>query len=134
MTREEALSKAINIVRYFEANFAKSKEARDEAVNIIKALEQEPSEDCIARQPLIDKWNCCADMLMDEGDAEVVMGWIFDAPSVIPQPKTGHWIRRIDKNKLKCSECDVIHLIAQYPLAKIDWCPNCGAKMESEDK
>lgn len=45
MTREEALNKAINIVRYFEAHFAKSKEAREDAVNIIEALEQEPCED-----------------------------------------------------------------------------------------
>lgn len=50
-------------------------------------------------------------------------------PSVTPQePKTGHWIR-VDKYKLRCSECEVIHLIAQYPNGKIDWCPNCGAKM-----
>lgn len=42
MTREEALKKAIIIVSYFEAHFAKSKEAREEAVKIIEALEQEP--------------------------------------------------------------------------------------------
>lgn len=49
-------------------------------------------------------------------------------------PKIGHWIR-FDENKLRCSECEVIHLIAQYPIGKISWCPNCGAKMaESEDK
>ena len=41
MTREEALNKAINIVSYVEAHFAKSKEAREEAVKIIEALEQE---------------------------------------------------------------------------------------------
>lgn len=41
MTREEAIQKAINIVVYFEAHFAKSKEAREEAANIIEALEQE---------------------------------------------------------------------------------------------
>ena len=42
MTREEAINKAINIVVYFEAHFAKSKEAREDAANIIEALEQEP--------------------------------------------------------------------------------------------
>lgn len=51
--------------------------------------------------------------------------------------RTGHWIR-VDKNKVRCSACEVVHLIAQYPNGKIDWCPNCGAKMiktqESEDK
>ena len=48
MTREEALNKAINIVRYFEAHFAKSKEAREDAVNIIEVLEQELCEDAKA--------------------------------------------------------------------------------------
>lgn len=43
--------------------------------------------------------------------------------------KIGHWIR-VDKDKLRCSECEVIHLIAQYPNGKVDWCPNCGAKMD----
>lgn len=47
---------------------------------------------------------------------------------VTPQPKTGHWIR-VDENKLRCSECEVTHFIAQYPSGKIGWCPNCGAKM-----
>ncbi len=41
MTREEAIRKAIDIVAYFEAHFAKSKEAREDTVNIIEALEQE---------------------------------------------------------------------------------------------
>ena len=47
------------------------------------------------------------------------------------QPKTGHWIR-VDDTKLKCSECDVIHFIAMYPSGEINFCPNCGAKMEVE--
>ena len=47
-------------------------------------LEQQPSEDCIARQPLIDNWNSYADMLVGESDSEIVMEWIFDAPSVTP--------------------------------------------------
>lgn len=50
-------------------------------------LEQEPCDDCIARQPLIDKWNSCADMLMGKGDSEIIMNWIFDAPSVTPTQK-----------------------------------------------
>ena len=56
-------------------------------------------------------------------------------PSVNPQ-KIGHWIR-VDDTKMKCSNCDIIHLIAQYPRIGIKYCPNCGAKMvepqESEE-
>lgn len=51
-----------------------------------------------------------------------------------PLPK-GHWIR-VSKDKLRCSECDVIHFIAQYPLGQIAWCPNCGSRnvLESEEE
>lgn len=51
----------------------------------------------------------------------------------IPQPKMGWWVR-VGKDKLRCSRCEVLHLIAQYPNGKINWCPNCGAKMETESK
>ena len=48
------------------------------------------------------------------------------------EPKEGHWIR-VDDSKLKCSECEVVHFIAQYPSAgQINYCPNCGARMESD--
>ena len=42
----------------------------------------------------------------------------------------GEWLETNDKNKKKCSRCRVIHLIAQYPAGNIDYCPNCGAKMD----
>lgn len=47
------------------------------------------------------------------------------------EPKTGHWIR-VDKTKVKCSECDITHFIAQYPMGQIKFCPNCGTKMAIE--
>ena len=53
---------------------------------------------------------------------------IKDLPSVTPKPKTGHWI---DKYILRqyfqyeCSECGRASL-------KSNFCPKCGAKMESE--
>lgn len=40
MTRSEAIRKAINIVTYLELHFAKSKEAKKDAEEIIEALEQ----------------------------------------------------------------------------------------------
>lgn len=59
-----------------------------------------------------------------------ILSNIKNAPSVTPQQKVGRWIR-VDKDKLKCSECEVIHFIAQYPQsAQINYCPNCGVKME----
>ena len=44
--------------------------------------------------------------------------------------KHGEWLATTDENKKKCSECKVIHLIAQYPTGQANYCPNCGAIME----
>lgn len=63
---------------------------------------------------------------------QVVRG-IHALPPVTPQSRKGHWIR-VDKDKLRCSECDVIHFIAQYPQGKIAWCPNCGADMRKVEE
>lgn len=49
------------------------------------------------------------------------------------EPKTGHWeygYAFADGNYCKCSECkEIIKCI--YPM---HYCPNCGAKMESEEE
>lgn len=42
----------------------------------------------------------------------------------------GRWLPTNDDNKKRCSRCDVIHLIAQYPNGQANYCPNCGAKMD----
>lgn len=97
---------------------------------------QQTCEDCISRQAAIDCLN--ADLTIDgKENMETVVDYINGAfkqikalPSVTPRQKVGKWIR-IDKDKLKCSECEVIHYIAQYPQsANINYCPNCGTKME----
>lgn len=44
----------------------------------------------------------------------------------------GMWIPTKDDNKKECSNCEIIHLIAQYPHGQINYCPNCGAIMDGE--
>lgn len=44
----------------------------------------------------------------------------------------GKWIPTKDDNKKECSNCEIIHLIAQYPHGQINYCPNCGARMDGE--
>lgn len=48
----------------------------------------------------------------------------------VVEVRHGRWIPTHDADKLRCSRCDVIHLIAQYPHGDINFCPNCGAKMD----
>ena len=46
------------------------------------------------------------------------------------EPKTVHWIDHQDGRWIyaQCSECGTVHD------TQTNYCPNCGAKMESEDK
>ena len=55
---------------------------------------------------------------------------IWRAPTAdVAEVRHGQWLPTKDKNKKRCSRCDVIHLIAQYPNGEANYCPNCGAKM-----
>ena len=57
-----------------------------------------------------------------------------EAKALEQEPKTGHWIIIDDCEKFmaKCSECGKI--VDSRMTSKYLYCPNCGAKMESEGK
>ena len=88
MTREEAIKEFVGYQTY---DIQPSVEATKMA---IKALEQEPCEDCISRQAVLDilkdKWN----MFSDANDAmQESIDTIETIPSVSPQePEAGQWI------------------------------------------
>jgi len=99
-------------------------------------LEQEPCEDCISRQAVLDCLTATGlkkyDFILNARDK------IKNLPSVKPQePKTGHWIEVIDEidnlgNKTwhhKCSICGN----EDSGWGNYKYCPNCGARMESEE-
>ena len=52
-----------------------------------KTLKQEPCDDCISRQAVLDEMY----RRKANGDA-ITAGFIRDLPPVTPQPKMGHWI------------------------------------------
>lgn len=66
------------------------------------------------------EWECIEDMIdsMEVYEAEPV--------------KRGYWENTSTPNQLRCSNCDVIHFIAQYPHGDINYCPNCGADMRGD--
>lgn len=47
-------------------------------------------------------------------------------------PEKAKWLETRDDNKKRCSNCDTIFMIATYPACSVDFCPNCGAKMDKE--
>jgi hypothetical protein len=96
----------------------------------IKALKQEPCEDCISRQAAKLK---VARVTWDDGDScydfhDKCVDCLDDVPPVTPQPETGHWVN-IDATHSKCDRCDAIFEIASEN-GEANYCPNCGARME----
>lgn len=102
-------------------------------------LEQEPCEDCISRQAVLD-------MMQMRMSGKELYKAVYELPPVNPQPKTGHWIRVASGSfidKYVCSECKKTP--SKRLVNDITWgwdftkyCPNCGVKMiepqESEVK
>ena len=125
MTREESIDLLDNLIGMIEDNHNSD---YDKALKMaIKSLEQEPCEDAISRQVVLDM------MQIRMGEKELYKA-VYELPPVTPQPKIGHW-KRISIDKYvqhamayyKCSVCNK-DIIGTH-----NYCPNCGAKMEREE-
>jgi len=87
------------------------------------------SEDCISRKD-IDLTNL--EILMCNGDYKEALKMLLDkiekAPSVAPQPKTGHWIEHKHGGieHIECSKCKCWFL--RKDLIRNSYCPNCGSR------
>lgn len=110
-------------------------DACEGAIEIIKALEQQPCGNAIDRKLV------CAfidGLISDDGEREKGLEYIRNMPPVNPT-KTGHWIKlgvqgEIDDQIVKgfvCSKCGAISVFRMTGRKIIngDLCPSCGAKM-----
>lgn len=94
--------------------------------------EQEPCDDVVSRQAVLD----CATLITSIPTEDWDIGdWVClfrdrvsQLPSVRPQPKMGHWEKADDKYGAFFI-CDNCH--RQSDIME-NYCPNCGAKIESE--
>ena len=50
----------------------------------------------------------------------------------VQEVKRGTWENTNTPNQLRCNNCEIIHFIAQYPHGEINYCPNCGTRMDGE--
>ena len=161
MTRKEALERikiileeciededAVSYVTSYDAD------ALDMA---IKALKQEPCEDCISRQAAIDVLRTCYDtetVTYTNGneyiDYDQALDLLNSLPTVQPEPSIplswiekpvihAHWISCENEtgegsNTYKCSACGEIQMLIDGTPKDNGWayCPHCGAKMDGE--
>jgi hypothetical protein len=56
---------------------------------------------------------------------------VDDEPTAdVQEVKRGTWENTNTPNQLRCNNCEIIHFIAQYPHGEINYCPNCGTRMD----
>lgn len=129
---------------YTEPRNDMDKTTIDACKGAIELLEQEPCDDCVSRQAVLEYIEGSWAELGHSSENELVCQDIKEMPPVTPQQKTGYWILTdVEGNRVwhcNCSECgkdpqDYIGGSENWWLIKNKlpkYCPNCGAKMESD--
>ena len=135
MTREEAIE---NLKELLECSYVdRFEDSENEALDMaIKALDQEPCDDAISRQAYIErfrKWGYSEYGRRIDNEA-LAIRVAMSLPPVNPQPKTGHWRAIYQGDEIidyRCSECEFGNTFGKSTY-RMNYCPNCGARMESE--
>jgi len=151
MTREEA----IEIIKAYREKLNNSVsnqldgdiKALDMAIS---ALEQEPCEDAVSRDAVLKTLDNMDKALDENRTVEEYKALLKECYKELPSvtQKSGKWITEEigEGRKVYCSECkesavfeyvrdgDIYSSYGHGVVKKTKYCPNCGAKMESEDK
>lgn len=85
-----------------------------------------PCEGCISKESVIE-WLKDKDIIKTKNQEENARRELAELPSVTPQPRMGKW--NILGDMWECSRCE--KLVVGYD--GLNYCPNCGAEMESEE-
>lgn len=103
-----------------------------EAIGIaIKALEQQPAEDAISRESVIE-WLKDKDIIKTKNQEENARRELAELPSVTPTRPKGKWVYKMqvmnDPYTYQCSVCK------GWERDKTKYCPECGAKMQEAEE
>ena len=124
---EKSYEEAIKLVKEVTGMSLECDDAHYEALQVaIKALEQEPCEDAISRQSMLDYLKYLHGEMPEEE-------FIKELPSVTPARKKGHWIYHSDEGFVECSECGSA-TNCDGNIADLHFCFNCGAKMDEDER
>ena len=105
--------------------------SRDDFIKLCKE-EQEPCEDTISRQAVINGINRVGIKgFKTYNDYSQLYDFVDTLPAVNSQPKSGHWTYKIyggfhEEGNWHCSKCDYV-FNGGYGHAK--YCPECGCEM-----
>ena len=126
MTREEAIRIAQGLITNFKCE---SETMVDFCNVVIKALKQEPCEDCISRQAVDELSEALVHTTINKADF-VCNFWerLQKLPSVTPKKKTGKWIRTTDKTGHLVWKCDC----GWQQRLWTNFCPDCGCQMRGD--
>lgn len=124
LINENAVLSAIGEwIAHNEHTYTNATEYLRNRIKAIKNAEQEPCEDCISRQAVLEIAKSSKSNWIDNS---VLFKRVNELPPVTPKPKTGHWVEYTKPDftsGYKCSECGCIDDF------KPNYCSECGAKM-----
>lgn len=138
--REKAIDLLDNLLGMVEDN---QDNDYDKALKMgIESLRKEPCADAISKASVFEILGNLMSIPYDfdrritEKDVSESMDEIRDLPSVTPTRKKGKWIRKPIRNaKGGCVSAEMICTCCGKDNncdKKLNYCPNCGAEMESE--
>lgn len=142
MTNEEAIEHLKNIA-IFSFQDGYTDEARKALDMAIEALQNSPTpmsgtSDLISRDAAIDAMKEYEKRVETAEQLWTIMGCkdeILKLPSAQPERKTGKWIEVNDAyNRVRgrCSICGWESHMYEDDVVGMDYCPNCGARLEAE--
>ena len=139
MTNEEAIAIITEAIEDYVCNHVTDTAQAQRMLNAVQALEQEPCEDAISRQAVLETLDDMDNVLDEDRTIENYKELLKDCyevlPPVKPQEKTGHWIYDNIASNWRCDKCGETPKTmgyvgtADFMAEHFKFCNHCGCRM-----